>query len=301
MLKLNTPPYGRELSFKSRGYDGGVKGNWSPVTESAGWSRCAFISSSFSINGITYLLLEDGNMYAFDHDTKQFNLILKDNKFTYADFSAVYNGVAYLFFKNSFYSFTPGELSFKKLTKWPVEDKYWTVGFLIDDSIYIGLGGNESSKNSKEFWRYNISSDAWLKLSDFPGEFESNPFSFTNLGNGYIGGGAPSNRNYIPVKADLWKYDVVGDLWKQKETLVTENRSLYGFKAVSNENFGYFLVQNELYEFNPIFNIWERMADLEDYYKFCLGHLFSYGNKLFVVGATKNEDEEYFRMWTYEK
>lgn len=298
----NAITYGRELSFKSSGHDSYSKiGKWSPVTENEEGSWCESISSSFSINGITYLLFGDGNMYAFDHATNQFTLLLKENKFNYSDFRVVYNGVAYLFFKNSFYSFNPGDLSFKKLSKWPVEDKYGTKGFLIDDNIYVGLGGNKTSEHSKEFLRYNISSDAWIKLSDFPGEFESNSFSFTIQGNGYIGGGAPSNRNYIPVKVDLWKYEPEGDLWKQKETLVTENRNLYDFEAVSNENFGYFFIYNGFFEFNPIFNIWQRMADLEDRNKFCIALMFSYGNKIFIVGVKNNLGEKSFTMWSYEK
>jgi hypothetical protein len=56
-----------------------------------------------------------------------------------------------------------------------------------------------------------------------------------------------------------------------------------------------------LFEYNPIFNIWEEMTDLNTDKAIYIPHVFAVGNKICTVAIRSYMDEKYLNIWVYEK
>ncbi len=215
----------------------------------------------------------------------------------------MYNESAYIFVRNVLYKFDLKTYEFTKLMGWESSGRGGCSGFIIDDDIYIGLGASTYSNYSKEFWKYNILSNEWEKIEDFPGEFRQNAFAFTLSGKGYVGGGFNliSGGSY-PKFTDIWCYDPIQNEWKQRNEFPNPRQdNLYLVGAIISD-FGYCLNKNAFFEYNPTFNIWTQMSSIPSSVNFNNPYLFSYGNKLFVVEATQTYGKpKHFKIWGYEK
>lgn len=296
-----TTSYGNEVSFKSP--PGQVEtGKWSRFyDDNLGFGWCEYIKFSFTLNNITYFVI-DGDLYSYIAETNTFKYEYTDQLIAKALFSVVYNKNVYLFCGDTFYIFSPQSKSFTKLSVFDVNNAiYWGPHFLIDDNIYLGIGTSEYEGYTKDFWKYNITTDSWQQIEAFPGEYRSNPFSFGINNCGYIGGGFNLIQGQWPYPkfSDLWCYYPITNKWIQKESLPFKNEELYDLVGANTEGFGYCFYQNIFYEYNPVFDIWEKMADLND--NFCYPYIFTIGSKVFVLGATSYMDTKYFKMWGYEK
>ncbi|MDD3489166.1 MAG: hypothetical protein PHR62_04685 [Paludibacter sp.] len=293
--------YGREVSFESP--KGQINtGKWTQVyNDDPDIGSCKYIKTSFTINNTTYLALQgdlstNGDLYSYNSETNTFNFEFSDPIISSASYSATYNGNAYIFCMNAFYLFNPQTKSFTKLSVLDEsENKYWVSGFIIDDNLFIGLGNtSKAERYSKDFWKYNITADSWEQIASFPGDYRSQGFSFSINNLGYVGGGD----NLTKAFNDFWCYIPESDKWIQKESLPFQNKE-YDLFGTNTEKYGYCFYQNKLYEYNPVFDIWEKMADLDISYNLCYPHIFITGNKVSVLEVTGYE--KYFKMWSYEK
>lgn len=302
--------YGREVSFESP--KGQIDtGKWSQTYNdnlSSGW--CEFIKTSFTINNITYLafkgdLVSNVDLFSYNTETNTFNFEISNAIISEASYSAVYNGNAYIFCRNAFYLFNPQTKTFTKLSVLNENDnKYWVSGFIIADNLFIGLGTSSTIEGySKDFWKYNITADSWEQIASFPGDYRSYGFSFSINNLGYVGGGYNLIQGQWPYPKfnDLWCYIPESDKWIQKESLPFQNEELFDLQGTNTEKYGYCFYQNKFYEYNPIFDIWEKMADLDISYNLCNPHIFLTGNKVFILDVKSYMDTKYFKMWSYEK
>jgi len=84
------------------------------------------------------------------------------------------------------------------------------AGFSIGNKIYIGTGLDGSSAKLTDFWQFDLTTNTWKRLADFPGAARTNAAGFAVKGKGYIATGSGSV-NYN----DVYQYDPIGDSWKK--------------------------------------------------------------------------------------
>jgi hypothetical protein len=296
----NLTIYGSELSFVSGGEVN--KGSWSEVVQNAHYGWCEFIRSSFSINDKTYFLFEKGYIYSYNHVTNTFDFIKASDIIKYADYAVVYKNEAYIFSLNSFNRFNPIDLSLTRLSEWPAGDRHWITGFIIGDNAFVGLG-QINNNYRKDFWKYNIPTNRWESITDFPGEFRSRAYSFSIDSIAFIGGGYNLIWGQFPYPKfnDLWMYVPEENNWNERTSLPFENEELYDLLGTVNKGKGYCFYKKKFYEYLPSFNYWEPMADLSNSEQICYPHLFSHNERIYVVWIKNNNNELHLNMWRYEK
>ncbi|MDD3861002.1 MAG: BspA family leucine-rich repeat surface protein, partial [Bacteroidales bacterium] len=81
--------------------------------------------------------------------------------------------------------------------------------FQLDSIVYVGCGRIDGNTNyTNYFWKYNIITDTWTQLYDFPGLARYNAVGFSINGYGYICTG--DGWNYFN---DFWVYNPNTDVW----------------------------------------------------------------------------------------
>lgn len=281
--------YGRELTFQTPEKNVNP-GKWIQIFDypiSTDWSEgCEIISTYFTINDSTYVIFNDGEMYCYSHIANTLKYITTTS-FLYpeAGFSVVYNGYVYVFSMNVFYRFDPKALSFSKLNVIGQDQVIsGASGFLYGDNIYVGIG------SAKEYWKYNISSDTWNRVSSFPGDsrYDSYAFAINNIG--YIGS---------RINTEAWNYDPENDNWIRKE-----NSPFTGGIYHSSTNtmiYGYCFYNHDLYEYNPIFDIWEKRAHLTSEGNICDPRMFTLRGEIYLINIWNSNHTDHFNLWVYEK
>lgn len=137
-----------------------------------------------------------------------------------------------------------------------------SICFSIGNKIYAGGG-----MNSKSFYEYDPSSNAWAAKADIPGVADSRAFaiSFSVNGKGYVALGIDGTT----LKNDLWQYDTTANMWTQKANFPGSARDgLFSF--VLNNKFycgagedPFSLQQyNKCYVYDPATNVWDTIASL---------------------------------------
>jgi N-acetylneuraminic acid mutarotase len=95
-------------------------------------------------------------------------------------------------------------------------ERQYATGFSDGVNGYV-LGGLDPSYNClNDFWQYNVASDTWTQLPNFPGTGRQGMCHFV-LGNKvYIIGG---RLNGNVTSNEVWQYDFVTTIWSQKSSL----------------------------------------------------------------------------------
>ena len=106
----------------------------------------------------------------------------------------------------------------------PANDRHHPFYFSIDNYAYVGFGhgsvtgpGSNPSSSSyiyNDFYRYDPSSDTWLRMQDFPSEARVAGTQFSFNGKGYVLSGDGDNHGPLD-SGELWEYNPVNDLWTQ--------------------------------------------------------------------------------------
>lgn len=297
--------YGNEVSFEST--HGQIDtGSWYHQYTDMNSGYCVFITSSFIINDIVYFSFENGDLVSYNPGLNKFNHELNNSVLSYADYCTTYDGNAYIFSKNTIYKFSPETKSFSLLSVLNENEiKHWVSGFLIEDNIYIGCGTSSTSDTgySKDFWKYNITSNSWDKTASFPGEYRCYTFNYNLNNKGFIGGGYNLIQGQWPYPKfnDLWCYHPETDQWIQKESLPFENKELFNLQGTNTASFGYCFYKNELFEYNLIFNYWEKMADLEIDTNLCFPHIFALNGKIYILEVKGYREEKFFNLYVFDK
>ncbi len=125
------------------------------------------------------------------------------------------------------------------------------AGFVINDNIYL-CGGYARNyyygySGYKKTWRFDVATDQWTQLSDFPIEMEA-PAGFSINGKGYIGAGSSNGQG----KSDFYEYDPVNDIWSRIADLPVKGsigpvEVVIGGKAYISAN-----NNTEIWEFDPL-------------------------------------------------
>jgi len=286
----NSLTYGREMTFKSPDKEVS-RGKWSLIFEdliATDWGvGCDVISVIFTINDSTYTVFDDGKLYCYSHIANTLTYV-SQTIFTSSEihFSVVYNSFAYTFSKNVFYRFDPKTKTFTQLSDFGQNlINGGASGFLYEDNIYVGIG------SSKEYWKYNISTDTWHQVHSFPEEKRIDSYAFNVDKIGYIG-----NIN----NSQAWTYDTENDQWteKAKSPFITG----YFHSCTNTMSYGYCFYSNSLYKYYPVFDYWEKLAEINDPESFlCFPRIYSVGDKIYLINIWNTDNTDHYNVWGYEK
>lgn len=96
------------------------------------------------------------------------------------------------------------------------KERQYATAFSNAGYGYVLGGINGSNVCVKDFWKYDLLSDSWVALPDFPGVARQGMSSFIIKNNVYIAGGKLVDGT---VLNDLWQYNFLTALWTQKNNL----------------------------------------------------------------------------------
>ena len=129
-----------------------------------------------------------------------------------------------------FWAYDPSTGLWAQKTSFGGSKRRDAVGFVLDGIGYICTGINNGNYE-KEFYAYDPSSDTWAakrKIADVSDEtydneytiIRSNAVAFVLSGKAYVASGSIGT-----LKSDVWEYDALLDLWKQKTNFEGASRT----------------------------------------------------------------------------
>lgn len=150
----------------------------------------------------------------------------------------------------------------KKGFEQSIGKRTYSVSFVIDDEVFIGLG-HIGSEIVKDFWKWNPSTNVWTKLPDFPGGARSRATAFAIGDNAYVGLGYYNN----VVFSDFWKWDNILEEWSQmpnfeggaRDRATSFSIKGYGFVGLGHNGNNY---KNDFWSFDPTIESWNKIDDL---------------------------------------
>jgi len=101
----------------------------------------------------------------------------------------------------------------------PSSARWEAMGFAINSKLYL-LGGapcrNCTGTNlMKDFWEYDVTTDTWTQLPDFPGGRRWMSTGFSLNGIGYIVGGQLDDDTKNNLFSDVWMFEPETKTWTQ--------------------------------------------------------------------------------------
>jgi len=103
-------------------------------------------------------------------------------------------------------------------TGFPFGERHHPFYFSIDDIPYVGFGhGNSINDNIviyNDFYQYDILSESWIQLNNFPSEGRVAGTQFSFNGKGYVLSGDGDDHGPLDF-GELWEYDPTLDAWTQ--------------------------------------------------------------------------------------
>lgn len=174
----------------------------------------------------------------------------------------------------------------------------------------LETNGNEifyyTSNSSNEFWKYSIESNAWSKLSDFPGARRDYPAHFSIGNDIYIGIGTDI-LPYTPISyKDFYKYNTLTDEWDQISDLPFDiwgghrrtgmasfviNNKAYLAGGASNTG------DKDAWSYKPNLDLWEQIADFPIANNESVG--FQINGLGYVVGGGYIGGSRLDKSWVY--
>ena len=135
-----------------------------------------------------------------------------------------------------FYQYNPVANSWTRKSDFPGAGATYPAAFSIGHYGYVGTGiaGFNTATGSKEFYRYDPSSDTWTRKADFPGDGRNSAVGFAIGNYGYLGTGVNASGFYIQ---DFWQYNPSADGWIQVKDFGGGVRGMA--RAFSGDKFGF--------------------------------------------------------------
>jgi len=184
------------------------------------------------------------------------------------------------------------------------------VSFVIDETLYFGLGYNGTRSSGSQYFR-DLSAysggTTWTAMAPFPGNQRQGAFSFAVDGKGYVGCGYYGDTTELYF-SDVWQFDPAADSANQWTQLAdfpggerTEATSfVVGGKAyVVGGRYESDDTKKDCYEFNSETGTFEQVADMG--YKRFGAFSFVIGDRAYVGGGYDNSlvsEFEYFDATT---
>jgi hypothetical protein len=180
----------------------------------------------------------------------------------------------------------------KKLSELPLDGRYAASAFVVNDFLYVGLGGDLSGARFDDFWKVDLKTGVATQLKDFPkgARFATNFFSIGEKG--YIVLGFD---NLNAQSDQLWEYEPGIDQWTQKTSFPGSIRSnsvsfvLNGKAYVGSGIANGVTILDDFYVYDPALDQWTQAVSLGGGPFYGLGS-FVVGTKAYVTcGININE------------
>jgi hypothetical protein len=157
-------------------------------------------------------------------------------------------------------------------------------GFVIGNVIYTGFGFNGGT--FKDFYKYDVTSNAWTKLTDLPAATRSSPFSFSLNGMGYVGSGYYGFNTYF---SDVWQFNPATNEWLQLDDFPGTPRYdavsfSVGNKACVGLGQSHSGLLNDFWEFDGTTKQWTKIADFPGSARGGVG-VFIINNMVYLFGG----------------
>ncbi len=138
------------------------------------------------------------------------------------------------------------------------------VAFVVDSFAYIGLGYNSTYGCSKEFYKYDVTNDAFTKIATFPGAARFEGVAFSANGKGYVGLGMD---DFGSVYSDFYEYDPKANTWRKIANFPGtarysgvatsfKDKGIVGLGATASST-----VLNDMYAYYSISGEWKKLDD----------------------------------------
>ena len=93
------------------------------------------------------------------------------------------------------------------MNNFPGGPRGYAYGVSNDQYGYVGFGSNENNYPN-DWWRYDMSTNTWLQLADFPDLGRNHPAMILTEEKIYVGLGSADGENF----GDWWEYDINNDI-----------------------------------------------------------------------------------------
>ncbi len=135
------------------------------------------------------------------------------------------------------------------------------VSFTIGENAYVGTGFTAFGIASKDFWKYNPSTNVWTQIADFGGEARTDATGFGIDEKGYVGTGRGTGGGL----KDFWEYNSLTNGWNQKKDFGGGIRIAAASLAIGKKGYvglGFVNATNkDFWEYDPSVDQWTRKAD----------------------------------------
>ena len=161
----------------------------------------------------------------------------------------------------------------RQLNDFPGVARASATVFSTESNGYMGLGHDDYSA-LPDFWKYSPETDSWARIKDFPIAGLDYATGFAVDGMGYVTCGKDGGTWY---KA-LTRYNPGTDTWQTMAQKPGEGSSMKAPAFVINGR-AYVPAAEEMYEYNPLTNVWVKKSYPSALGYFGSGVAFSIGNK----------------------
>lgn len=159
------------------------------------------------------------------------------------------------------WEYSPATDNWTRKTDLPSSARWEAAGFAINSKLYL-FGGSTCIRcvgiyTMKDFWEYDVASDKWTQLPDFPGGRRWMSTGFSLNGKGYIIGGQYADGNETILFSDVWMFEPSNKTWTKLPDFPGGKRSNAAVFVLNGKAYlgtglkdgvGYV---NDFWEFNP--------------------------------------------------
>ena len=184
------------------------------------------------------------------------------------------------------------------------------ASFMLDQFLYLSGGAtgdpSDPAAHSIETWRYDMETDQWTRLNDFPGTARIRAAGFAANARGFLLSGCHENDT---MNMEVWEYQTGPDLWNRKNDLLNFDAMPYDqfdLSAFGNGETGVMLCRSrpeytthDSWVFDPDSDSWTGTGFPGTYDNSPAGSYI--GDFLYLGPAGYMEIAEYERIYTYDQ
>ena len=139
----------------------------------------------------------------------------------------------------------------------PGSGRFWSSGFTIDNKIYAGTGRTGfSGSPTQDMWEYDIASDTWSQVADYPAGIREGADGFGDGTRGFLAFGT----SFIQFTNLVYEYLPTSNTWEQKATAPASFAYSHGFTLNGKYYIGPENGTNKMFAYTLETDSWEEVA-----------------------------------------
>ncbi len=211
-----------------------------------------------------------------------------------------YNGAGPNILFNDWWEYDPSTNSWSQKADYLGGDCYHATGFTMNNIAYVGTGRTSTSGSTlvQNFYKYDVSTNAWTEITSFPGVGRRGAVSFVIGDYAYTGTGESNSG----ILGSFYRFDPLSETWTQVSSLPAVRTSAVAF---SIDNFGYVGTgdldpgsTNDFWQYDPSQDLWTQKASVgPKTRKEAMG--FALDGKGYIGTGGNNLEASLSDMWEY--